>query len=520
MRSRRAFLGVCLIAGSAFLPASARGASNPFSVLHSFDGQGGVAPQSPLVVDSAGNLFGTVPFGGSGSGAVFELVRNNLAYTFRLVYSFTGKADGGRPFGGLVADSSGNLFGAAAVGGDSGNGTIYELVAGGSTFTFERLYSFSGAADGLGPLAGLAIDGNGDLYGAASRGGPSGTGTVFALRHGDQGYTFQLLYSFSALASGVNNDGAFPEGTPLVDASGDIFGTAAAGGVSGFGTVFELVRTGSSYSFVLFHAFLGGADSSLPAAGLVADAEGNLFGTTAGNPNAAEGTVFELQREPASSAFEFRTLYAFLDGNDGAVPTAPLIVDGLGNLFGTATQGGPNDSGTIFELARAETGFDFRVLYAFQGDFLDGDQPAGGVTFGPAGKLYGTTLAGGVFGFGTVFALAPPPTALDQVVLVSPGAPVTITLSASDPNIPQSSFHFAIVTQPAHGALSSIHGNTVTYTPGASFSGSDSFTYTAANDDGTSNPATVSITDGVPAPRRVVPVSPPSPVGEVGPRHP
>ena len=518
MRLPRVFLGLTLAAGVALSSAPAR-AAKPFSVLHSFDGTGGLAPQSPLVVDAAGNLFGTVPFGGTGSGAVFELVRNNLAYTFRLIYSFTGKADGRGPVGGLVADSSGNLFGAAAGGGDSGAGTIFELVPGGSSFTFERLYSFTEASDGRGPLAGLAIDGAGDLYGVASRGGPSGTGTAFALRHGDQGYTFQLLHAFSALSSGVNDDGAIPEGTPLVDAHGNVFGTAAAGGASGFGTVFELVKTGSSYSFVLLHAFLGGADSSLPVAGLVEDGGGNLYGTTSGNPNAAEGIVFELERGLTSS-FTFRTLYAFLDGNDGAVPTAPLIVDALGNLFGTATQGGPNDSGTIFELARAETGFVYRTLYAFQGDFLDGDQPAGGVTFGPAGKLYGTTLAGGVFAFGTVFALAPPPTALDQVVVASPGTPLSITLSASDPNIPQSSFHFAIVSPPAHGALSSIHGNSVTYTPGAGFSGSDAFTFTAANDDGTSNPATVSIVDGVPAPRRVVPVSPPPAVGDVGPRNP
>jgi uncharacterized repeat protein (TIGR03803 family) len=519
MRFPGVFLGVSLAAGIAFFAVPASGAK-PFSVLHSFDGTGGIAPQSPLVVDSAGNLFGTVPFGGSGSGAVFELVRNNLAYTFRLVYSFTGKADGGRPFGGLVLDSSGNLFGAAAVGGDSGDGTIFELVPSGSSFTFQRLYSFTGAPDGLGPLAGLAIDGSGDLYGVASRGGPSGTGTVFALRHGDQGYTFELLHAFSALSAGVNDDGAIPEGTPLVDASGDVFGTAVAGGGSGFGTVFELARTGSSYTYVLLHAFQGGGDSGFPVAGLVADAAGNLYGTTEGNPNAAEGTVFALERDPFGASFGFHTLYAFLDGNDGAVPLAPLTLDGAGNLFGTATQGGPNDSGTIFELARAETGFDFRVLYAFEGDFLDGDQPAGGVTFGPAGKLYGTTLAGGVFAFGTAFALAPPPTALDQVVVASPGVPLAITLSASDPSIPQSSFHFAIVSPPAHGSLSSIHGNSVTYTPGAGFSGSDSFTYTATNDDGTSNPATVSIVDGVPAPRRVVPVSPPGPATGVGPRNP
>jgi len=490
--------------------------ASPFSVLYDFTGVDAVQPQSsPLLVDSDGALVGTSPFGGSASqGSVFRFPLGGAAGSLQVVHSFTGAADGSVPFAGLVEDSAGNLYGVASAGGDSGDGTLFELARNGSSYAFERLYSFSGGADGSGPVGGLAIDAAGNLYGTTARGGAGGVGTVFEWSPGASAPT--TLYAFSAPSTGVNADGALPEAPLLRDASGNLFGTAAVGGPSGDGVVFELSPAGSGYSFSVLHAFSGGEDETTPVGGLVADAAGDLFGTTSGDSGIALwGTVFELQR--SGGAYVYRTLHAFQDAEDGASPYASLVLDPAGDLFGTAAAGGASNAGTIFELFPAGSDFGFRLLYQFSAGF-DGGLPAGGLVADAAAKLYGTTLADGVFGWGTIFALVPPPSAASRILTTAPGVPVAVDLSTSDPSLPGAAFTFAVASPPAHGTLSPIGGGRTTYAPDPAFRGSDSFTYTAADANGTSNPATISITVSSPEARRVIPAVPPDVVPAV--EHP
>jgi len=496
-----------VVAVAAALSAAVPAGAASFSVLYDFNGVDAFQPQSPLLVDTDGALLGTSPFGGSASkGSVFRLPPGGLAGSLQVLYAFTGGSDGSQPFGSLAADSAGNFYGVATGGGDSGDGTLFEIARNGTSFDFERLYSFSGGADGGVPVGGLAIDDAGNLYGTTARGGAGGVGTVFEWKAAEAALT--TLYAFSAPSSGFNADGALPEAPLLRDASGDLFGTTAAGGPAGAGVVFSLVPEGPGYVFSVLHAFSGGEDQTTPVAGLASDPSGNLFGTTSGDIGInLYGTVFELQRNGRS--YVYRTIHTFEDVDDGATPYSTLVVDGAGNLFGTAAGGGPGNSGTLFELVPSGSGYALRVLHAFLGA-LDGSIPAGGVVADRGGKLYGTTLSGAIFGFGTIYSFVPPPIAETQVVRSAPGESVSIALSASDAGLAGATFTFAIASAPTRGALSPVANGMTTYTPADSNPGVDAFTFTATDANGTSTPATVTVTQFGPR-GTVAPASPPAP---------
>lgn len=262
------------------------------------------------------------------------------------------------------------------------------------------LHAFTGGKDGLRPSGGLAIDQSGTLYGTTGD-----NSTVFALQPGSAGaWTEHILFSFGSNCCNA-------EGTLLLDASGNIYGTTEVGGDIGGGTAFELTRTGSAWSQSVLHSFLGNPDGYYPYAGLIFDPEGNLYGTTVYGGVAGEacngcGTVYELS-PGTSGTWTESVLYSFSGGSDGAYPEDNLILDGAGNLYGTASQGGAYGNGTVFKLARNSAGaWDQTVLYAFTGK-TDGANPVSSLTFGPDGNLYGTTDSGGAYGYGTVFRLTP-----------------------------------------------------------------------------------------------------------------
>ena len=258
-------------------------------VLYSFSGgSDGAYPVSGLIADANGDLFGTTNAGGSqNAGTVFELVKTGSGYTEKVLCSFGNGSDGASPDAGLITDAKGDLFGTTVITGP------FELVNTGSGYTEKVIYSFSGGSDGGHPNAGLITDANGDLFGTtfiggAPSGGGAGTGTVFELVKTGSGYTEKVLYSFSG-----GSDGAFPDARLITDANGDLFGTTINGGANGYGTVFELVNTGSGYTEKVLYSFSGGSDGAIPLAGLFADAKGDLFGTTA-NGGYGPGTVFEI----------------------------------------------------------------------------------------------------------------------------------------------------------------------------------------------------------------------------------
>jgi uncharacterized repeat protein (TIGR03803 family) len=402
-------------------------------VLHSFgDGTDGAFPYSGLVTDAAGNFFGVTGEGGiHGEGTVFELSPNQSGgWTERVLHSFGLGTDGSYPYGGLVIDGAGNLYGTTQNGGihnncssGSGCGTVFELSPDGSGgWTEQVLHSFNeNGSDGTGPSA-LIMDAAGDLYGTTYEGGihTCDCGTVFELmpKQGG-GWTERVLHSF-----GLGTDGAYPYDRLAMDAAGNLYGTTSHGGIHSDGTVFELsLEQGGGGTEHVLHSFNdNGEDGAYPRAGLILDAAGNLYGTTPlGGIHSCGGlgcgTAFELMPREGGGWTE-QVLHSFNDnGIDGANPNGELLFDGSGNLYGTASNGGVYSCpagdycGAIFELSpRQGGGWTERVLHNFDGP--DGAEPLGALIFDAAGNLYGTTLFGGIHtcqggGCGTVFEITP-----------------------------------------------------------------------------------------------------------------
>ncbi|MBV8824881.1 MAG: VCBS repeat-containing protein, partial [Hyphomicrobiales bacterium] len=330
-------------------------ASSP-TILATFDGVDGQSPVAGLIADANGDLFGTAEGGGSwGFGTVFEIAKTATGYASSptVLVNFTG-ADGQYPRAGLLADANGNLFGTTSQGGSSGFGTVFEIAktADGYASSPTVLVSFNGA-DGRNPAAGLIADANGNLFGTTEEGGSSGFGTVFEIAKTAGGYAS----SPTVLVNFNRTDGAAPDGALLADANGDLFGTTSQGGSSGFGTVFELAKTTGGYasSPTTLVSFNYAADGASPPAGLIADANGNLFGTTMVFGPAGGGTAFEIPKTATGYASSPTTLVSFSNTNttDGHQPAAGLFADANGNLLGTTNWGGSSNVGTAFEIAGA-----------------------------------------------------------------------------------------------------------------------------------------------------------------------
>ncbi len=359
----------------------------------------GASPQAALIADAKGDLFGTTTEGGAnGDGTVFELVKTASGYTEQVLHSFSYPTDGAIPQGGLIADANGDLFGTTSTGGAYGGpfGTVFELVKTGSGYTEKILHSFSGA-DGYAPYAGLIADANGDLFGTNIAGGAHGYGTVFELVKTGSGYTEKVLHSFR----GGTTDGFDPYAGLIADAKGDLFGTTFEGGGNDDGTVFELVKTGSGYTEKLLHSFSGyPTDGANPDAGLIANAKGDLFGTTEYGGASSVGTVFELVK--TGSGYTEKILHSFGVATKGFEPYAGLIADTKGDLFGTTYGGGangePGRNGTVFELVKTGSGYTEKILHSFSGGTTDGDTPLAGLIADANGDLFGTTAFGGAYG--------------------------------------------------------------------------------------------------------------------------
>lgn len=303
----------------------------------------------------------------------------------RILYSFRGGADGANPNAGLVADHRGNLYGVTNGGGAYNLGVLFKMTKGRN----RVLHSFGAAGDGASASCRLLIDEAGNLYGTTDGGGTSFLGTVFKLAT-DKTYT--VLHSFTG-----GSDGAGPVSDLIADASGNLYGTTNAGGTGnctgGCGTVFKVTSDGQE---TVLYSFEGGLDGTNPKSGLVADAEGNLYGTTFFGGTNLRGTVFKL-----TPAGEKTILYSFTGGTDGDHPYTDVVMDAAGNLYGTTQFGG--GFGNVYKLAPdgVET-----VLYAFAGG-TDGSSPNADLIIDAAGNLYSTLINGGPFSLGQVYEVAP-----------------------------------------------------------------------------------------------------------------
>jgi uncharacterized repeat protein (TIGR03803 family) len=327
---------------------------------------------SRLVFDTAGNLYGETYSGGTaGSGIVFELSPGaGGAWTEKNLYVFSGGADGRYPQGSLIFDGAGNLYGTTASGGAANDGVVFELrPSEGRRWSETVIHNFVGYPnDGENPFGGVIIDKSGSLYGTTAKGGSGGCvgtpacGTIYRLTPGGDGqWTEAILHNFV----GGSNDGGFPISTPTFDRFGNLFGTTENGGgtdgcdLQGCGTAYELSPAGGEWQFEVLHVFPAySGDGSLPGGSLVFDRAGNLYGSTGSGGALGSwcldgpsfcGTVFELT--PTSGGEWTETILHSFGAyqGDGSSPF-DLVIDSVGHLYGPA-YGGSADKGVVYEVA-------------------------------------------------------------------------------------------------------------------------------------------------------------------------
>jgi uncharacterized repeat protein (TIGR03803 family) len=365
-----------------------------FSTIYNFTGgTDGGNPLNGFLIGPSGNLWGTTSSGGKyGAGVVFRLSESGEE---KVLYSFTGGADGANPNSSLIFDSSGNLYGTTYSGGASGAGAVFEVTQAGVETV---LYSFTGGADGANPMSKLSFDSAGNLYGTTFAGGAYGGGTVFEVVKGG---TEQVLHSF-----GNGSDGANPVAGVTLTAKLAIFGTTSAGGAGGYGTVFVLRQSKSDWKETILHSFELESDGATPYAGLVFDSSGNLYGTTTdggGADGGGGGTVFELSY--SGGEWNFSALEG-LPGSGISGTYRNVLLDASDNIYATTHCDGADGAGTVYKLTPSGGSWTYTLLYTFTGQ-SDGLYSYSNLVFDKQGNLYGTTKYGGTSGNGVVFKLTP-----------------------------------------------------------------------------------------------------------------
>jgi uncharacterized repeat protein (TIGR03803 family) len=399
-----AFSVIVLLTGAAFASTT--------NVLYSFGGEDdGEYVDSDLVVDGAGNIYGTSVEGGTfGTGTVWELSPSASGWVHTVLYSFTGGADGGQPYKGVTLDVEGNLYGTAVVGGvggscaEAGCGVVYKLAHSSAGWTQSVIYNFTGGDDGYGPGSGVTFDKHGNIYGTTPVGGAKGYGTIWQLRPQANGrWQFRLVHTFTGGADG----GTGSAGRFLIDKAGNLYNVATVGGTYGSGTAYELTPTMiGQWKFTLLYAFKGQPDAGFPYGGLAMDTRGNLYGTTYYDGANDLGSVYRLSRQ--SGVWKENVLYSFKGGADGSSSISNLVFDAAGNMYGTTSEGGAGCScGVIFKMTPGTNGkWTESIAYRFQGQ-PDPGFAYNGMVVDSKGNLYGATVHGGTGNDGTVYQFTP-----------------------------------------------------------------------------------------------------------------
>jgi uncharacterized repeat protein (TIGR03803 family) len=427
-------LALCIWIGMSVSPIFA--AEGLEKVIHSFQGgSDGQYPTGGLIADRAGNLYGmtmdTFATAGctSNCGTVFELsppTTAGSAWTKSTLHSFRGgNDDGSRPSDVPVLDGAGNLYGTTLYGGSGDNGVIFELspsATSAGAWTETILYNFpADGSRGKSPNGGLTFDAEGNLYGVTAEGGLAecDCGTVFQLSPPDaagESWTQTVIHKFD----GYPTDGGNPVGSLVFDLSGALYGTTQTGGISGWGSVFQMKRHKGEWRAKVIYGFPLSDFGIVGISGRPSiDTAGNLFGNVIDGGNSCDcGGIWELSPASTGTApWTFNTVYEFyvpFDANQlgGTNPSGSLLIDKSGNLYGAA--GGGLDrkheehDGIVFELSPPSSPGGARtkkVLHEFSGAaFGDGRDPIGGIVM-VAGKLYGVTSLGGTVDLGSVYSL-------------------------------------------------------------------------------------------------------------------
>jgi uncharacterized repeat protein (TIGR03803 family) len=367
---------------------------------------------------SEGDIFVKTPINSSRS-VLAMLVTSILFCTaglaadkYTVVRAFNPSAGGVLPAGALVMDATGNLYGTNTQGGKHNGGTIFELMPNAQGgWTYNDLYDCSSTSDCTLPVGSLVIDNAGNLYGSSL------FGHVFELTRASGAWTAIVLHNFGIEIA--------PPSSLVLDASGNLYGINPTGGKNNLGYVFKLSPAQTAWALTDLHDFRGidGAattgNTENQVGGLIFDDAGALYGATVAGGTSTKcaggcGVVFQMTNH--SGAWTETVLHS-LDGNDGANPIAPLMMDTARNLYGTASSGGAKGLGTVFQLSRVSGGWQASVLHSFSGVHLDGAYPDSGVVQDSSGNLYGTTESGGGdhtscqvqsdYGCGMVFELSP-----------------------------------------------------------------------------------------------------------------
>ena len=354
------------------------------NVLYNFGGAAdGGDPYAGVIRDADGNLYGTAGYGGTAyAGGVFKV---DASGTETMMYSFTGGTDGAYPISTLVRDSAGNLYGTTTQGGSTGAGVVFKVDPSGNETV---LHNFTGGSDGSDPVGGLILDAAGNLYGTTGQGGTSDCGVLFKLSPTGKE---TILHTFT----GAANDGKYPTYTSvLMDATGNIYGVTQEGGLSDHGVVYRLGKTGK---FSLLHSFAGGTTDGCNVLGIpFRDKYGNIYGTTSSCGAHNFGTVWKLATDGTE-----KVLYSFTGGTSAEYPLAGVVADAHGNLYGTTETGGSANLGTVYRVTQKGQ---FTLLHSFTGP--DGEYVDGGLIL-DNDTLYGAALNGGSIGYGTVWQITP-----------------------------------------------------------------------------------------------------------------
>lgn len=391
-------LGVALFSGMA--------GAQTGSVLYNFTGgNDGANPQSKLLLLDDGSLVGTTTAGGlSGSGEVFKLdPGGHRGWTLSILHDFAGGADGDLPAAGVISDGQGNLYGTVYQGGALGHGAVYELIKNpDGTYTNQVIYSFSGGNDGGQPVAEVIFDKAGNLYGTTALDGKYGQGVAFELSpNGDGTWRETVLHAFVS----QSNDAQGPGGALVFDSAGNLYGLSVAGGAAGLGAVYQLAPDGAGgWRERVIYSFRGGSDGATPSRSDLIVGGSNLFGTTTNGGSGDAGTVFQLTRT-SDGRWHERVVYSFAGGAAGGNPYAGVTRDAPGNLYGTTASGAFGAGGVVFKLSKGAGGqWTESVLYTFDGA---GNGSYAGLLRDSSGNLFGTTEFGGPDLAGNIFEVTP-----------------------------------------------------------------------------------------------------------------
>jgi uncharacterized repeat protein (TIGR03803 family) len=389
-----------------------------YKVLYNFTGAAdGAYPRGGLTIDRAGTLYGVTLYRGNGKcvslggdrgcGTVFSLKDNGSGWTFNLAYTFLGGGDGAYPETRPVAGPDGSFYSNTYEGGGvclgTGCGTVYRLrpppiacVSVPCPWSEKVLYVLRGQPDGIYPVSEVAFDQAGAMYFSTQNGGQYNQGTVIQMTPSDDGWTENVIYSFTG-----GGDGGDSEGSLIFDSGGNLYGTARSGGAYNQGLVYQLHPSGPGWTEKVLYSFQGPNDGVDPCTGLIFDSAGNLYGTTRIGGSGGGGTVFQLT--PSGGGWKLKTLHMF---TGAAGPLGSLVMDGSGNLYGTTVADGAYNKGSVFELVSSGGGWVFTDLYDFTAG-SDGDGPWSPVTFDANGYLYGTAQTSGAYGYGVAWQITP-----------------------------------------------------------------------------------------------------------------